>query len=45
MQASNDTHTGRLNQARRLDIARAGTVGNVRIILRLARYWLSQPHP
>jgi tyrosine-protein kinase Etk/Wzc len=29
---SNDTYTGLLNQAQQLDIARAGTVGNVRIV-------------
>ena len=32
VQVSNDTYTGLLNQAQQLDIARAGTVGNVRII-------------
>jgi len=32
VQVNNDTYTGLLNQAQQLDIARAGTVGNVRII-------------
>ncbi|GGY27514.1 tyrosine protein kinase [Rhodanobacter panaciterrae] len=32
VQVSNDTYTSLLNQAQQLDIARAGTVGNVRII-------------
>ena len=32
VQVSNDTYTGLLNQAQQLDIARAGTVGNVRIV-------------
>lgn len=32
VQVTNDTYTGLLNQAQQLDIARAGTVGNVRII-------------
>ncbi|KRE91162.1 tyrosine protein kinase [Frateuria sp. Soil773] len=32
VQVSNETYTGLLNQAQQLDIARAGTVGNVRII-------------
>jgi tyrosine-protein kinase Etk/Wzc len=32
VQVSNTTYTGLLNQAQQLDIARAGTVGNVRII-------------
>lgn len=32
VQVSNDTYTGLLNQAQQLEIARAGTVGNVRII-------------
>lgn len=32
VQVSNQTYTGLLNQAQQLDIARAGTVGNVRII-------------
>jgi tyrosine-protein kinase Etk/Wzc len=36
VQVSNDTYTGLLNQAQQLDIARAGTVGNVRIIDRSA---------
>jgi tyrosine-protein kinase Etk/Wzc len=36
VQVSNDTYTGLLNQAQQLDIARAGTVGNVRIIDRAA---------
>lgn len=32
VQVTNETYTGLLNQAQQLDIARAGTVGNVRII-------------
>jgi len=32
VQVSNETYTGLLNQAQQLEIARAGTVGNVRII-------------
>jgi tyrosine-protein kinase Etk/Wzc len=32
VQVSNDTYTGLLNQAQQLEIARAGTVGNVRIV-------------
>lgn len=32
VQVSNETYTALLNQAQQLDIARAGTVGNVRII-------------
>ncbi|WP_445143435.1 polysaccharide biosynthesis tyrosine autokinase [Dyella sp. Tek66A03] len=36
VQVNNDTYTGLLNQAQQLDIARAGTVGNVRIIDRSA---------
>lgn len=32
VQVSNETYTSLLNQAQQLDIARAGTVGNVRII-------------
>lgn len=32
VQVSNETYTNLLNQAQQLDIARAGTVGNVRII-------------
>lgn len=32
VQVSNDTYTSLLNQAQQLDIARAGTIGNVRII-------------
>jgi tyrosine-protein kinase Etk/Wzc len=32
VQVSNDTYTGLLNQAQQLDIARAGTVGNVRVV-------------
>ncbi|MFK2874986.1 polysaccharide biosynthesis tyrosine autokinase [Dyella lipolytica] len=32
VQVTNDTYTGLLNQAQQLDIARAGTVGNVRVI-------------
>lgn len=36
VQVSNDTYTGLLNQAQQLDIARAGTIGNVRIIDRAA---------
>lgn len=32
VQVSNQTYTGLLNQAQQLDLARAGTVGNVRII-------------
>lgn len=32
VQVSNETYTGLLNQAQQLDIARAGTVGNVRVI-------------
>lgn len=36
VQVSNDTYTGLLNQAQQLDIARAGTVGNVRVIDRAA---------
>ena len=32
VQVSNDTYTYLLNQAQQLDIARAGTVGNVRIV-------------
>ena len=32
VQVSNQTYTGLLNQAQQLEIARAGTVGNVRII-------------
>ncbi|RAO76272.1 polysaccharide biosynthesis tyrosine autokinase [Dyella jiangningensis] len=36
VQVSNDTYTSLLNQAQQLDIARAGTIGNVRIIDRAA---------
>lgn len=32
LQVSNEMYTGMLNQAQQLDVARAGTVGNVRII-------------
>jgi tyrosine-protein kinase Etk/Wzc len=32
VQVSNETYTGLLNQAQQLEIARAGTVGNVRVI-------------
>jgi len=32
VQVTNETYTGLLNQAQQLDIARAGTVGNVRVI-------------
>jgi len=32
VQVNNDTYTALLNQAQQLDIARAGTVGNVRIV-------------
>lgn len=32
VQVTNDTYTSLLNQAQQLDIARAGTIGNVRII-------------
>lgn len=32
MQVTNETYTGLLNQAQQLDIARAGTVGNVRVV-------------
>ncbi|MGH8412455.1 MAG: GNVR domain-containing protein, partial [Pseudomonas sp.] len=32
VQVNNQTYTGLLNQAQQLDIARAGTVGNVRIV-------------
>lgn len=32
LQVSNEIYTGMLNQAQQLDVARAGTVGNVRII-------------
>ncbi len=32
VQVSNDTYTGLLNQAQQLEIARAGTVGNVRVV-------------
>lgn len=32
MQVSNEMYTGMLNQAQQLDVARAGTVGNVRIV-------------
>ncbi len=31
-QVSNEMYTGMLNQAQQLDVARAGTVGNVRIV-------------
>jgi tyrosine-protein kinase Etk/Wzc len=36
VQVSNETYTSLLNQAQQLDIARAGTIGNVRIIDRAA---------
>ncbi|HET6431602.1 polysaccharide biosynthesis tyrosine autokinase [Dyella sp.] len=36
VQVSNQTYTSLLNQAQQLDIARAGTVGNVRVIDRAA---------
>lgn len=36
VQVSNQTYTNLLNQAQQLDIARAGTVGNVRVIDRAA---------
>ncbi|MCI1133883.1 polysaccharide biosynthesis tyrosine autokinase [Stenotrophomonas maltophilia] len=32
LQVSNEMYTGMLNQAQQLDVARAGTVGNVRIV-------------
>lgn len=32
LQVSNETYTAMLNQAQQLDVARAGTVGNVRIV-------------
>ncbi|QDY49591.1 polysaccharide biosynthesis tyrosine autokinase [Stenotrophomonas maltophilia] len=32
LQVSNEIYTGMLNQAQQLDVARAGTVGNVRIV-------------
>ena len=32
LQVSNEMYTGMLNQAQQLDVARAGTVGNVRVI-------------
>lgn len=44
---SNQTYTNLLNQAQQLDIARAGTVGNVRIIdhaaVNLAKPWWPRP--
>ncbi|MEI7035742.1 polysaccharide biosynthesis tyrosine autokinase [Fulvimonas yonginensis] len=36
VQVSNETYTNLLNQAQQLDIARAGTVGNVRVVDRAA---------
>ena len=47
VQVSNQTYTNLLNQAQQLDIARAGTVGNVRVIdqpaVNLARPWWPRP--
>lgn len=47
VQVSNQTYTNLLNQAQQLDIARAGSVGNVRVIdqpaVNLARPWWPRP--
>ncbi|GGA42812.1 polysaccharide biosynthesis tyrosine autokinase [Dyella nitratireducens] len=47
VQVSSQTYTNLLNQAQQLDIARAGTVGNVRVIdqpaVNLAKPWWPRP--